>query len=189
MSCKPDTETTKAMYELYLSGFSLADIGRAYAKTRQSVFERFTRAGLELRQQKTLPFIMFNGDKFTRGTGGYYRKTYGDRESLHRSVWMFHNGPIPDWHDIHHKVKDLATTSIADLQCLAKQEHGSLHAQRGIFDKKKCLFCGEVVLPHEAVNGRLHKEGPMAFSKRNFCGSRCSRNWLKGKPRGTKVEA
>lgn len=117
------------MYEQYNEGFSLAEVGKMFGVTRQTVYDRFRRRKFKLREKKYLPFVLFNGDKFTRGRYGYYRKTYGDRDALHRVVWKFHKGDIPKGHEVHHKDADnFCTTDISRLECLTKADHGRLES-------------------------------------------------------------
>ena len=113
-----------AMYELYSQGYSLADVGRAYGVTRQSIYGLFSGRGWKIRpKKKPLPFYMFNGNKYTKGNTGYYRKTDGIRSLMHRDVWEFYNGPIPDKFDIHHLDEDRTNNMITNLECLPKAEH------------------------------------------------------------------
>ena len=102
MSCKPDIKTTEKWYELYCQGFSLEQIAKMNLVSRQTVFKRFQRRGLELRKPSLLPDIVFNGSKYTRRSNGYYAKTNGDRSYLHRDVWSYKNGTISEGFDIHH---------------------------------------------------------------------------------------
>lgn len=123
MSCKPDTKTTTEMYVLYQNGFSCTEIGKAFGVSRQTVFKRFQRQHLALRKPKTLPFITFQGEKYTRRANGYYAKTFGNRYFLHRAVWESVHGKIPKGYDLHHIDHDRANNAIENLELYTKSEH------------------------------------------------------------------
>ena len=119
----------KEMYQLYLSGVSLEQVGIAYGVTRQSVWGLFQYRGWGMRSRKQpLPYILFNGEKYTRRNTGYFGKTRGNRNLLHRDVWEHHNGSIPDGWDIHHKDEDRENNKIGNLECLPKAEHTKLYS-------------------------------------------------------------
>lgn len=113
-----------AMYQFYQQGHSLSRVADAFGVTRQSVYKMFKRRGFVLRdRQAPLPFVVFNGSKYTRRATGYYAKTDGERSYLHRDIWEHHYGPIPPDHDIHHKDSDKANNTPSNLECLPKDEH------------------------------------------------------------------
>lgn len=77
----------------------------------------------------------FNGLRYTRRPGKRYFKTntwdkvnkkYVPR-FLHRDVWIFYNGPIPEGHDIHHKDENWDNNDISNLECLSRTEHNRTH--------------------------------------------------------------
>jgi hypothetical protein len=112
------------MYRMYCEGYSLAQVANSWGCTRQSVWELFRYNGLATRpKRKPLPYVMFNGEKYTRRSTGYFGKTTGKRTLLHRDVWEYHNGKIPDGYDIHHVDCDRENNSIDNLECLPKAEH------------------------------------------------------------------
>lgn len=113
----------KEMYDKYLEGYSLEQVGKMFGMTRQSVYIGFSRRNYKLRAKKQLPFLSFDGQKFTLRNNGYYGKTYGDREMMHRYVWRYNNGTIPPNCDIHHKDHNRANNDINNLECLPKDEH------------------------------------------------------------------
>jgi hypothetical protein len=96
------TEQYLQMYKTYQEGYSLEQVGRMYGITRQSVYIGFSRRGFKLREKVKLPFLMFNGIKFTLRNTGYYGRTDGGREMMHRFVWEHQKGKIPKGYDIHH---------------------------------------------------------------------------------------
>lgn len=74
--------------------------------------------------------IWFNNLKFTRDekTGYYLNSTI--RERLHRYVWRFYNGEIPDGYEIHHKNGDKGTVDVAQLELKKKGLHQKEHGYR-----------------------------------------------------------
>ena len=131
MSCTPDIQTTSEMHDLYLKGYSISQVGRAFQVSRQTVFQRFKRAGMELRSKTLLPFMLFQGKKYTLRNNGYLACTDGVRSSMHRDVWCFHNGEIPENYDIHHINGDKTDNRLENLEILPKSEHTKLHGFRG----------------------------------------------------------
>lgn len=116
-------EQYKEMYEWYLKGYSLSEVGKMFGVSRQSVFDGFRRRNLDLRSKKQLPFLTFEGLKFTLRNHGYYAKTDGNRELMHRVVWEFYKGKIPEGWDIHHIDHDKTNNKIENLELYTKQEH------------------------------------------------------------------
>lgn len=111
------------MFDLYQQGFSLAQVAIAFEVTRQSVYKMFTKRGYPMRTIEPLPFRVFEGRKYTLRVNGYYGATEGDREYLHRAMWIAANGPIPDGWDIHHRDHDCTNNVLGNFECLPKDEH------------------------------------------------------------------
>jgi hypothetical protein len=81
------------------------------------------------RKRKPLPgteTVWFDGWPFHRRPGCRY--FWGHRgKSLHRAVWEFHRGDIPEGMDIHHKDEDVDNNDISNLECLSRGDHNRAH--------------------------------------------------------------
>ena len=122
-------EKYKLGYEYYQQGYSLADVGKMIGVTRQSVHDCFKRRDYKMRKKKLLPFMVYNGRKFTINHNGYYRST--DRKGthlMHRYVWETERGEIPKGWDIHHLDEDKTNNIVDNLECLSKAEHTSRYS-------------------------------------------------------------
>lgn len=74
----------------------------------------------------------FDGVRFTRDQHtGYYLSTKvtrtGRRERLHRYVWFYFNGEIPEGFDIHLINEDKGDNDIDNLCCLPRHDHQRGH--------------------------------------------------------------
>lgn len=116
------------MYSEYKKGFSLSEVGRMYGISRQSVYDGFKCRNFKMREKKKLPFLVFNEIKFTLRNNGYYGRTDEDRELMHRYVWKYYNGKIPDNHEVHHIDHNKANNNINNLELYSKAEHASKFA-------------------------------------------------------------
>lgn len=125
----PRNKNIQEMYTYYCSGKSLSEVGKKFKCTRQSVFSLFRYNGLTIRPKRIcLPFVEFNGSKYTIRNHGYFGKTNGNRSLLHRDIWEHHNGKIPEGYDIHHIDCDKSNNNIENLECLPKSEHTRLYS-------------------------------------------------------------
>ncbi|MCL6560020.1 MAG: HNH endonuclease [Firmicutes bacterium] len=75
--------------------------------------------------------IYFDGLKFTRDEKtGYYlcsKEVNGSRPRLHRYVWEYYNGKIPEGHEVHHKDEDKENNDISNLELIPNKKHQILH--------------------------------------------------------------
>lgn len=76
-----------------------------------------------------LKFQYFNGLKFTRDDKSGYYLNSTIRKRMHRYVWEYNNGAIPEGHHIHHIDGDKVNNDISNLQLLSASEHVSMHAK------------------------------------------------------------
>lgn len=123
---------TAELIKLYELGFSCAQIGKMFDMTRQAVHERLIRNKVEMRKKKKLPFIMYDGIKWTMSKStGYYRNT--DRTSrgyslhLHRYKYEKEVKSIPNDWDVHHIDGDKYNNELENLKAISKSDHASLH--------------------------------------------------------------
>ena len=72
----------------------------------------------------------FNGLKFTRDdkTGYYLNSTI--RKRMHRYVWEFYHGEIPEGYHIHHIDGDKSNNDISNLEMIHGEKHQSGHSKK-----------------------------------------------------------
>lgn len=96
--------------------------------TRQAVWERLKNNKINLRKKKILPYVMYDGIKFTPSGNGYYRATSRERHiSLHRYKYQKEIKQVPDDWDIHHIDGNKLNNKLQNLKALSKSEHTKLH--------------------------------------------------------------
>ena len=75
--------------------------------------------------------IVFNGRKYNRypeSDNPAHRKYFARAgHRLHRDVWIYHNGPIPEGMHIHHIDGNTANNDISNLACVTRREHWAEH--------------------------------------------------------------
>jgi hypothetical protein len=130
-------ELAAAYWELYQQGFSPTAIGKFYGVTRGAVYTLLVSHGYEIRSKKQLPFIAFNGGKYTLKPTGYYARTDKERSLLHRDIWEYHNGKIPDGWDVHHINSNKQDNRIKNLECMPSSEHTKLHGKNRDFSTRR----------------------------------------------------
>ena len=67
----------------------------------------------------------FNGINFYRDGRGNYLCSI----TLHRFIWQYVNGEIPDGYEIHHRDLNHDNNDISNLQLLTTEEHKQLHKE------------------------------------------------------------
>lgn len=70
----------------------------------------------------------FNGVKYKKNERGYYVTKSLPRRKMHRDVWEFYKGPIPEGYVVHHKDEDKGNNEISNLQCISASLHAKLHS-------------------------------------------------------------
>jgi predicted DNA-binding protein YlxM (UPF0122 family) len=110
-------------YEVYKQGKSLSEVADILQITRQCVYKAFVARNFKMRSAIPQEIQIFDGKKFTKRASGYFSLTTGKRTLMHRYVWEFFNGKIPDGFDIHHRDETRHNNSIENLECLSKSEH------------------------------------------------------------------
>jgi hypothetical protein len=128
---RPDRYEIKRLYEE--EGFSCSQLAKMYGVTRQSIHESLVRLDTKFRKVRLLPFVMYDGIKWTISkTTGYYRSTVDRKKhvSLHRYVWEKHHGEIPKGYDIHHIDWDKCNNSIENLELICHREHARKYPHR-----------------------------------------------------------
>lgn len=117
-----------SLYNMYLSGLSLEQVGDFAGVTRQCIYKAFKKRGFMLRGPNFRPIQIYDGLKFTLRNTGYFSLTTGARCLMHRYVWEKEIGKIPDGYDIHHKNEQKWDNRIENLECLPKSEHTRLYS-------------------------------------------------------------
>lgn len=108
-------------------------------------FERHRIDALE-RDLSAPPTVEIIDDTHQRFNGIVYREIkeghYTGEVRLHREVYKYCVGDIPEGYDIHHIDRDKANNTSNNLQCLSRSAHRKLHNSE---DKitVACLYCGK----------------------------------------------
>jgi AraC-like DNA-binding protein len=146
-------ERAAAMRRRYESGLSLAQVAAEFGCSRQTVYVIFKRRGWELHPRPPgRIFQMYNGQRYSLRNNGYYAATSGNRESLHRRVWIDAHGPIPDGWDIHHLDRDKSNNSLDNLEALPKDERARRYGTGCNHSVHRCNLrdCDEEVVPSDS---------------------------------------
>ena len=77
--------------------------------------------------------IVFNGKTYRRypnARQSAHRKYFScSGSSLHRDVWIYYRGEIPNDHHIHHIDGNTANNDIFNLECISGEDHYKMHAE------------------------------------------------------------
>ena len=103
----------------------------------------------------------FNGNIYKLKQDGHY----GSHNGIHRDVWQYYKGEIPEGYVIHHKDFNPANNDISNLQLLTAREHKRLHAiYNGNFAQKREFICQNCGKKYVAID----------IGKNKFCSEACS---------------
>lgn len=139
---KATTEQIKKYYEM---GYSCEKVGKMFSMTRQAVWERLRINNIETRKKIVLPFVIYDGIKFTPSEYGYYRSTRRDKHiALHRYKYEKEVGKIPNGYEIHHIDGKKDNNDIKNLECLSKSEHTKKYSpHHNQYKNNKTISSGE----------------------------------------------
>ena len=80
--------------------------------------------------------VEFNGETYIRNPKSryYFKRTTRNAErrgatQLHRAVWEYYHGEIPEGYHIHHGDGNIDNNDISNLECIQAHKHLSIHAQ------------------------------------------------------------
>lgn len=131
----------------------------------------------------------FNGESFYLA-GRYYQRS---KKRLHRVVWEYHYGKIPEGFDIHHKDGNPGNNQIDNLELLLRREHHQKHMLKPERVEKSrqsiCIAREEAKKWHGSIDGAAwHSEHAKEYwskTKENtyrcsFCGKEFHTNHVYG---------
>jgi len=73
---------------------------------------------------------IFNGMRFHKKPNGYWKLGFEQGGTyMHRYVWSYWNGKIPDGHHIHHKDGDKSNNMLENLELISASDHARLHSR------------------------------------------------------------
>lgn len=113
----------------------------------------------------------FNGKNYWLDkSSGYYRNSSAKPHSLHRQVWIYHNGSIPDGMTIDHIDRDKNNNQISNLR-LATHSQNNKNVSAETLAKKIANAHKQRPLTkawHSSIEGREwhRKHGIEAYAKR-----------------------
>ena len=123
-----DAKANEAV-RLYNSGLSHSQIAKIMNCSRQSIHDMCRLRPDYIPRTKTPAECQyFNGVKYTKRNNGYFLSTQKKRQLMHRDVWEYHNGKIPESYDIHHIDHNRANNNIENLQMLSKSDHARIYS-------------------------------------------------------------
>lgn len=121
----------------------------------------------------------FNGKRYWKDkSSGYYRNAQIKPHSLHRQVWIYHNGEIPKGLVIDHIDRDRGNNQIENLRLVTQSENNKNVSAETIEKRRKnmAIACEKAKEWHKSKDGReWHKKhGVEAYKKRKPIQKVCS---------------
>ena len=138
---KRNDELAKELYAMYESGMTLREIGQKTKRSNQAVHKMFVRRGWPLRKRPSNPKRYFNGKKYSEKPSGYWIRTDRSRGAMHRDIWEYYNGPIPEGFQIHHINGIRGDNDINNLEMVEAAEHSRRHMKTRMYTHV-CPNCG-----------------------------------------------
>ena len=99
---------------------------------------------------------------------------------LHRLIYSYFYGEIPDGFEVHHKDLNPANNDISNLKLLTKSQHSKIHGKiRRKEVKRQCAICGKFfTVPAKSTQkfcsyacaGKAHSKNSKEFRQCKFCG-------------------
>lgn len=138
---------------------------------------------------------MFNGRKYRRDKKTGYYLNSATHKRLHRAVWEYYNGEIPNGFHVHHIDKDKSNNEIENLAILPGNAHSRLHGEERdkyhhdeMIENLKNNALPKAAEWHRSEAGRkwhsMHaKETGANIAKREFVCKNCGKHFFK-KPLG-----
>lgn len=110
---------------------------------------------------KSQNYQVFNGVRFYKVKSGYYKGSGGCW--MHRYVWSFYNGPVPDGCDVHHKDGNRGNNAIENLECVMRRSHHEDHMSLRDPSELRDIAVNKMIPAaaewHKSAEGRLwHKK-------------------------------
>lgn len=116
----------------------------------------------------------FNGCTYNEDKVGHFAHNH----FIHRDVWQYYHGDIPDEYQIHHVDENKANNAVENLQCLTKQEHRRLHNKQPLHEERVCKTCGKIFIVQKACQQRALYCSEKCQSKVKKICSLCGKEFL-----------
>ena len=117
----------------------------------------------------------FDGVVFHTDRSGHYVTA---STGIHRFVWQYYHGEIPDGYHIHHVDENKTNNAVENLQCMTKQDHQSLHNKQPFYEERVCRTCGKIFIVQKACQKLAMYCSKKCQSKVNRICSLCGEEFL-----------
>jgi len=104
----------------------------------------------------------FDGIIYTIRDSSHYTKQL----PMHRIIFAYYRGEIPEGYDIHHIDGDKSNNDISNLQCLTRSEHRAHHNKNSPCQQFICKQCGKTI---------FYTRG----GRKDFCSTKCHSDWYR----------